>query len=117
MSDGNIENTLEALTEARGVRGVFAVSLDGFLIQSVNLPSADPDGVAALSAVALGTATRIAENVDMGGLRWMLLEFKRGRILIAWQSDCVWAVLADKTVVVGALLQHLRRRAERVDSE
>ena len=101
---------MRMLLEMRGVQGVFAVGLDGFLLGALRGPTADPDMVAALSAIADGLALRIGEHLAMGGLRWTLLEFRRAKLMIARVGERLLVVLADKAAVLGRLIDEVQAR-------
>lgn len=109
MNEHQAREKFDALVETSGVIGVFAVGLDGFLMHAINVASADPEGVAALSALAMEKSAQFGNGLNLGSLSWSLAEFSMGKLLMVQQFDQVWVVLADKSIVLGSLLAKIRQ--------
>jgi predicted regulator of Ras-like GTPase activity (Roadblock/LC7/MglB family) len=95
---------LEALVETRGVHGVYEVSLDGFLLDSIEANVADPEAVAAVSAVAANATERIGAGLGLGGLRRIFLEYKQGKLIIARCGEKILVVVGNRHLVFGDIL-------------
>ena len=99
--------TFHQLIELQGVAGVYALTPDGFLTESLHAAKVDPEGVAAESAVVHMTSYRVGQDLSLGNLKWIVLEYKKGKIIIAPRGEYVWTVIADKNVAFGNLIRVL----------
>ncbi|MET9733068.1 roadblock/LC7 domain-containing protein [Streptomyces sp. NPDC006458] len=105
----------EILDELRRLRarmpqltGVLAASVDG-LVLAHDTPGVEPEGVAALTAAALGVAVRTADATGRGDLRELLVRGRYGYIATYAAGDtAVLTLLAPDGVSVGRL--HLEGR-------
>ncbi|MFD8915129.1 roadblock/LC7 domain-containing protein [Streptomyces sp. NPDC059575] len=116
------EQDLEAvLDELRRLRtrvpqltGALAAGVDG-LVVAHDTPGVDPDGLAALTAAALGVAVRVAEATGNGGFRELLVRGERGYVATyAAGRTAVLTLLAQDRVNVGRLHLEGRRSGARV---
>ncbi|MFE1439468.1 roadblock/LC7 domain-containing protein [Streptomyces sp. NPDC058739] len=105
----------EILDELRRLRarmpqltGALAASVDG-LVLAHDTPGVEPEGVAALTAAALGVAVRTADATGRGDLRELLVRGRYGYIATYAAGDtAVLTLLAPDGVSVGRL--HLEGR-------
>ena len=104
-------NLLDELIETRGVKGAYEVDTDGFLLSCIDTGNQDRDAVAAGSAVALISSERLGEVLGMGGLRWLLLEFSEGKMIMARSGSKIWVVAANNHVLLGDIIMKLRARS------
>ncbi|MET8813682.1 roadblock/LC7 domain-containing protein [Streptomyces sp. NPDC004549] len=116
------EQDLEAvLDELRRLRtrvpqltGALAAGVDG-LVVAHDTPGVDPDGLAALTAAALGVSVRVAEATGNGGFRELLVRGERGYVATyAAGRTAVLTLLAQDRVNVGRLHLEGRRSGARV---
>jgi predicted regulator of Ras-like GTPase activity (Roadblock/LC7/MglB family) len=98
---------LESLVEVRGVEGAFEAGGDGFLLDSLCSVVSDAEAVAAASAIAAITSERIGTGLALGGLRWILLEFKDGKVIIAKRNQKIIAVVGSRQMLLGEVLAKL----------
>jgi predicted regulator of Ras-like GTPase activity (Roadblock/LC7/MglB family) len=98
---------LELLVEIRGVEGAYEVGADGFLLDSLNAGTSDPEAVAAVSAVSAIASEGIGKGLGLGKLRWILLEFKEGKIIISKQGQKIIAVIGNSHMIFGEVLLKL----------
>jgi predicted regulator of Ras-like GTPase activity (Roadblock/LC7/MglB family) len=98
---------LDNLVETRGVKGAYEVSSDGFLLDSLDSGFESPEAVAAVSAVAAITSERIGAGLELGGLKWILLEFKSGKVIIAKDTNKFWVVVGNEHLIFGDILLKL----------
>ncbi len=94
---------LESLIEVRGVRGVYLVSQDGFAVAGLDPWPTDPEAVAAASAVTAVSCSGVGRSLALGALKFILLEYRHGAIVIAPRDEGIWVVVADRHLVVGEI--------------
>ncbi len=88
--------------------GALAASVDG-LVLARDTPGVEPEGVAALTAAALGVAQRLTDATGRGGFRELLLRGEHGYVATYAAGDsAVLTLLAEPRVNVGRL--HLEGR-------
>jgi predicted regulator of Ras-like GTPase activity (Roadblock/LC7/MglB family) len=105
-----INIALDILVETRGVIGAYEVSSDGFLMASLDSGFSSPEAVAAVSAVTALTSERIGSGLELGGLKWILLEFKNGKVIIAKDTNKFWVVVGNEHLIFGDILLKLNTR-------
>ncbi|RFU83122.1 diacylglyceryl transferase [Streptomyces triticagri] len=92
--------------------GGIAASTDGLVIAS---DTGEAEGVAALTAAALGVALRLTEATDRGHFRELLVRGERGYVAsYAAGRSAVLTVLADERINVGRLHLEARRSGARI---
>ncbi|CAM5431715.1 roadblock/LC7 domain-containing protein [Streptomyces xanthochromogenes] len=111
----------EVLEELRRLRarlpqltGALAASADGFVLAQDGAADA-VEGVAALTAAALGVAQRLTETTGQGGFRELLVRGETGYVATyAAGCNAVLTLLAEPRVNVGRLHLEARRSSTRV---
>ncbi|KND32576.1 roadblock/LC7 domain-containing protein [Streptomyces acidiscabies] len=111
----------EILDELRRLRasvpqltGALAASVDG-LVLAADTPGVEPEGVAALTAAALGVAVRLADETGQGELRELLVRGVYGYVATyAAGEAAVLTLLAQDRVNVGRLHLEGRRTGARI---
>ncbi|MFE5260965.1 roadblock/LC7 domain-containing protein [Streptomyces coelicoflavus] len=94
--------------------GSLAATVDG-LVLAHDAPGTEPEGLAALTAAALGVAHRTAEATARGGFRELLLRGADGYVATyAAGPAAVLTLLADDRVNVGRLHLEGRRSGARI---
>ncbi|MGR3933817.1 roadblock/LC7 domain-containing protein [Streptomyces sp. BRA346] len=94
--------------------GALAASADG-LVLAQDTRGVEPEGVAALTAAALGIALRLTDATGQGGFRELLLRSDRGYVATyAAGPSAVLTLLAEGQVNVGRLHLEGRRSSSRV---
>ncbi|MBA4863690.1 roadblock/LC7 domain-containing protein [Streptomyces sp. PSKA54] len=94
--------------------GALAASVDG-LVLAQDTPGAEPGGVAALTAAALGVAVRMTDTTGQGDFRELLIRGVNGYVATyAAGSSAVLTLLADDRVNVGRLHLEGRRAGTRI---
>ncbi|MEU8791265.1 roadblock/LC7 domain-containing protein [Streptomyces sp. NPDC048643] len=94
--------------------GALAASADG-LVLAHDTPGVEPDGLAALTAAALGVAIRMAEATGQGDLRELLVRGVNGYVATyAAGGSAVLTLLAQDRVNVGRLHLEGRRSGTRI---
>ncbi|MBD9727131.1 roadblock/LC7 domain-containing protein [Streptomyces caniscabiei] len=94
--------------------GALAASVDG-LVLAHDTPGVEPEGLAALTAAALGVAVRMTDAAGRGELRELLLRGDHGYVATyAAGSTAVLTLLAQDRVNVGRLHLEGRRAGGRI---
>ncbi|MFF9776262.1 roadblock/LC7 domain-containing protein [Streptomyces sp. NPDC013978] len=94
--------------------GALAASVDG-LVLAHDTPGVEPEGLAALTAAALGVAVRMTDAAGRGELRELLLRGANGYVATyAAGSSAVLTLLAQDRVNVGRLHLEGRRAGGRI---
>lgn len=94
--------------------GALAASVDG-LVLAHDTPGVEAEGVAALTAAALGVAVRMTDATGSGDLRELLLRGEHGYVATyAAGSSAVLTLLAQDRVNVGRLHLEGRRAGTRI---
>ncbi|TWV36452.1 hypothetical protein FRZ03_25675, partial [Streptomyces misionensis] len=112
VSEDDLRTVLEELhrlrTRVPQLTGALAAGVDG-LVVAHDTPGVDPEGLAALTAAALGVSVRVADATGNGGLRELLVRGERGYVATyAAGRSAVLTLLAQDRVNVGRL--HLEGR-------
>ncbi|UUU22650.1 roadblock/LC7 domain-containing protein [Streptomyces sp. DSM 40750] len=94
--------------------GALAASVDG-LVLAHDTPGVEPEGLAALTAAALGVAVRMTDAAGRGELRELLLRGDHGYVATYAAGDsAVLTLLAQDRVNVGRLHLEGRRAGGRI---
>ncbi|MFF4400789.1 roadblock/LC7 domain-containing protein [Streptomyces sp. NPDC001480] len=94
--------------------GALAAGVDG-LVVAQDTPGVDPEGLAALTAAALGVAVRVADATGQGDFRELLVRGEHGYVATyAAGRTAVLTLLAQDRVNVGRLHLEGRRAAARI---
>ncbi|MFH8340164.1 roadblock/LC7 domain-containing protein [Streptomyces sp. AM6-12] len=116
--EDDLRTVLEELhrlrTRVPQLTGALAAGVDG-LVVAHDTPGVDPDGLAALTAAALGVSVRVADATGNGGLRELLVRGERGYVATyAAGRSAVLTLLAQDRVNVGRLHLEGRRSGARI---
>ncbi|WP_369247096.1 roadblock/LC7 domain-containing protein [Streptomyces sp. R41] len=94
--------------------GALAASVDG-LVLAQDTPGVEPEGLAALTAAALGVAVRMADATGQGDFRELLVRGVHGYVATyAAGASAVLTLLAQDRVNVGRLHLEGRRSGTRI---
>ncbi|MBX9398683.1 roadblock/LC7 domain-containing protein [Streptomyces sp. TRM72054] len=94
--------------------GALAAGVDGLVIAH-DTPGVEPEGLAALTAAALGVAVRVTDATGRGDLRELLVRGVRGYVATyAAGRTAVLTLLAEDRVNVGRLHLEGRRTGARI---
>ncbi|MFF0753519.1 roadblock/LC7 domain-containing protein [Streptomyces sp. NPDC004267] len=111
----------EVLGELRRLRarlpqltGALAASADG-LVLAQDAVDGEAEGVAALTAAALGVGQRLADTTGQGGFRELLVRGEQGYVATyAAGASAVLTLLAEPRINVGRLHLEARRSSARI---
>ncbi|MFI6083701.1 roadblock/LC7 domain-containing protein [Streptomyces sp. NPDC051217] len=110
------------------VTGALAASTDGLVLaEEISAAGVDagmavgaeagvePEGIAALTAAALGVSLRLTDSTGRGGFRELLIRGERGYVATyAAGGSAVLTVLAEPRINVGRLHLEARRSGARI---
>ncbi|MGI5430742.1 roadblock/LC7 domain-containing protein [Streptomyces sp. CA-179760] len=101
-------------TRVPRLTGSLAATVDG-LVLAHDVPEAEPEGLAALTAAALGVAYRLTDAAGRGDFRELLVRGSRGYVATyAAGTTAVLTLLAEDRVNVGRLHLEGRRSGARI---
>ncbi|ANP55499.1 putative regulator of Ras-like GTPase activity (Roadblock/LC7/MglB family) [Streptomyces griseochromogenes] len=101
-------------TRVPQLTGALAAGVDG-LVVAHDTPGVDPEGLAALTAAALGVAVRVADATGNGSFRELLVRGEKGYVATyAAGRTAVLTLLAQDRVNVGRLHLEGRRAGARI---
>lgn len=111
----------EVLEELRRLRarlpqltGVLAASVDG-LVLAEDAGPVEAEGIAALTAAALGVSVRLADATGQGGFKELLVRGEEGYVATyAAGTSAVLTLLAEPRINVGRLHLEARRAGARI---
>ncbi|MGW0766484.1 roadblock/LC7 domain-containing protein [Streptomyces sp. NPDC002676] len=112
---GVVQDELRRLrTRVPQLTGALAAGVDG-LVVAHDTPGVDPEGLAALTAAALGVAVRMADDTGNGGFRELLVRGEHGYVATyAAGRTAVLTLLAQDRANVGRLHLEGRRAGARI---
>ncbi|MFF3261301.1 roadblock/LC7 domain-containing protein [Streptomyces sp. NPDC002932] len=118
VPEAEIRDVLAELQRLRArvpmLAGALAASTDG-LVLAHDTPGVEAEGVAALTAAALGVSIRMTEATGRGGFRELLVRGDTGYIAAyAAGSSAVLTLLAEDRINVGRLHLEGRRAGARI---
>ncbi|MCC5479984.1 roadblock/LC7 domain-containing protein [Streptomyces barringtoniae] len=118
VSEEDLGAVLDELHRLRNrvpqLTGALAAGVDG-LVVAHDTPGVDPEGLAALTAAALGVAVRVADATGNGGFRELLVRGEHGYVsTYAAGRTAVLTLLAEGRVNVGRLHLEGRRSGARI---
>ncbi|MCX4772151.1 roadblock/LC7 domain-containing protein [Streptomyces sp. NBC_01260] len=118
VPEAEVQNVLAELQRLRArvplLAGALAASTDG-LVLAHDTPGVEAEGVAALTAAALGVSIRMTEATGRGGFRELLVRGETGYIAAyAAGSSAVLTLLAEDRINVGRLHLEGRRAGTRI---
>ncbi|WP_393058549.1 roadblock/LC7 domain-containing protein [Streptomyces sp. LN549] len=118
VPEAEVQDVLAELQRLRArvplLSGALAASTDG-LVLAHDTPGVEAEGVAALTAAALGVSIRMTEATGRGGFRELLVRGETGYIATyAAGSSAVLTLLAEDRINVGRLHLEGRRSGSRI---
>ncbi|MFD9500288.1 roadblock/LC7 domain-containing protein [Streptomyces sp. NPDC060035] len=118
VPEAEVQHVLDELQRLRArvplLAGALAASTDG-LVLAQDTPGVEAEGVAALTAAALGVAIRMTDATGRGGFRELLVRGESGYIATYAAGSCaVLTLLAEDRINVGRLHLEGRRAGARI---
>ncbi|MFB8113004.1 roadblock/LC7 domain-containing protein [[Kitasatospora] papulosa] len=118
VPEAEVKDVLDELQRLRArvplLTGALAASTDG-LVMAQDTPGIEAEGVAALTAAALGVSIRMSDATGRGGFRELLIRGENGYIATyAAGRSAVLTLLAEDRINVGRLHLEGRRAGARI---
>ncbi|WP_328910554.1 roadblock/LC7 domain-containing protein [Streptomyces sp. NBC_00234] len=118
VPEAEVQDVLDELQRLRArvplLSGALAASTDG-LVVAQDTPGVEAEGVAALTAAALGVAIRMTDATGRGDFRELLVRGRTGYIATyAAGTSAVLTLLAEDRINVGRLHLEGRRASTRI---
>lgn len=118
VPEAEAQDVLDELRRLRArvplLTGALAASTDG-LVVAHDTPGIEAEGVAALTAAALGVSIRMTDATGRGGFRELLIRGGSGYVATYAAGSCaVLTLLADDRINVGRLHLEGRRAGARI---
>ncbi|WP_405390383.1 roadblock/LC7 domain-containing protein [Streptomyces sp. NBC_01102] len=118
VPEAEMKEVLDELQRLRArvplLTGALAASTDG-LVVAQDTPGVEAEGVAALTAAALGVSVRMTDATGRGGFRELLIRGADGYVATyAAGSSAVLTLLAEDRINVGRLHLEGRRAGARI---
>ena len=111
MPQESAPSPIDTIIELRGVEGAFEITEDGFLLRSVQSCTEDPEAVAAAIATAMRLWRKIGMQLNLGSVRWLLLEFGEGKMIIGYTGGRMIVVFGSLRMIDGEVLAQLHPEA------
>ncbi len=104
-----LSQILRDLLKLDGVEATLVASQDGFVIDSSSNSDLDMEGLGAMVAMAIGGAESMGREFELGSMEQYMVEFQRGKVLIATAGDAILAVVADDNAVIGSIRYNVKK--------
>ncbi len=92
------------MVEMRGVKGVFEIGADGFLLRALQSDAGDPEAIAAAIAATMRSWKKIGNDLQLGNLNWILLEYEQGNMIIAPFGTTMLVIIGSLHMACGEVL-------------
>ncbi len=110
-----IKKVLTELSRLPKVIGVFVISKEGFVIESITSREAfDEEALAAMSTAAIGSIEALGKELDLGKTEMITLEYSGSLILASDLGENLVMLVAEKGAVLGRLRYELKKNIPRI---
>ena len=110
-----LKRVLTDLSRVPNVRGVFVISKEAFVIDSVTATGAfDEEALAAMLTATMGSIESFGKELELGKPEIVTVEFSGSITLVADIGEHVVALLADRGAVLGRLRYELKKQLPRI---
>ncbi|HHM05038.1 MAG TPA: dynein regulation protein LC7 [Gammaproteobacteria bacterium] len=99
----NLAGVLSDFLKVNGVVAAALVGRDGFVIESAASENVNMEALGAMVATAIGTSEALGGEFELGAMSQYLVEFDRGKVVIATAGDDILALFTDATAVIGGV--------------
>lgn len=99
----DLKSILNDFLRIDGVNTVAVVGRDGFVIESATSAKIDMEGLGAMVATAIGTIEALGSEFSMGSMDQYLVEFDRGKVVIASAGNDILSIVTDSNAVIGSV--------------
>lgn len=109
----NLKDELESLTKVDGIASALVVSRDGFVIEGSNADHGlEMDAVGAIISAGIGFSQTMGDELKVGEVSQVMLEFKTGTIVVNFLDDsAILATVAAPNANLGNLRYQVKKHA------
>uniref|UniRef100_A0A7J2THY1 Roadblock/LAMTOR2 domain-containing protein n=1 Tax=Archaeoglobus fulgidus TaxID=2234 RepID=A0A7J2THY1_ARCFL len=108
------ETVIADLLNVSGVKGVYISDTDGTLIESESNAQMDDEMCAALFAEMFNRASEILEKLSSDPVDILVVEGKKGRILVSKVGNFILGVIADIKANYGLLRIEFKKALDKM---
>ncbi len=105
----DVKGILSDFLKIDGVTAAAVVGRDGFVIESATSMKIDLEGLGAIVASGIGASENMGTELNLGALSQYLIEFDRGKVMIAAAGDDILAVVTDASAVIGSVRFNVKK--------
>ncbi len=103
------------LKTSSSIRAIALMSRDGLLIDSVMIDHSNPDRLSAMSSSLISIAEKIAEEINQGKMKKLLIDNEKGFfLLLKVGQNAVLSVVSEPSSKLGMLLHEAQKTAVQV---
>lgn len=111
----SLKNVLSDLTQKGGVIAALVVSRDGFVIDGVKSDEVDLDALGALASSALLAWEPVGNELNIGAMEGVLVEFDSGPIASTFvNADAILVLMGTRLCNLGRIRIEMARAKEAV---
>ncbi len=112
-----LKKVLTELSRLPKVIGIFIISKEGFVIDSISSREAfDEEALAAMATAALGSIEALGKELDLGKPEIITLEYT-GTIVLSYDlGENLVILVAEKGAVIGRLRYELKKNIPRISA-
>ncbi len=108
------ETVMADLLSVPGVMGVYIANIDGTLVESESIAQSDDEMCAALCSEIFSRASEILEKLSSDSVEMLIVEGKKGRILVSRIGNFILGVMADIKANYGLLRIEFKKALEKM---
>jgi len=108
------ETVMADLLSVPGVTGVYIANIDGTLVESESITQSDDEMCAALCSEMFNRASEILEKLSSDSVEMLVVEGKKGRILVSKIGNFILGVMADMKANYGLLRIEFKKALEKM---
>ncbi|MEM1578256.1 MAG: roadblock/LC7 domain-containing protein [Archaeoglobaceae archaeon] len=108
------ENVIADLLNVSGVKGVYIADSEGSLIESESVGEMNEEMSAALLVEMFNRASEIIEKLSADNIEILVVEGKKGRILVSRKDNFILGVVADIKTNYGLLKIEVKKALEKM---
>jgi predicted regulator of Ras-like GTPase activity (Roadblock/LC7/MglB family) len=114
----NLKDMLGDLSKVEGISAAVVVSRDGFVIEGVTQNGKfDGEAVGAVISAGIGSSQVMGNELKVGTVSQMMIEYKGGMILVSFLGDsAVLATVSDLSANLGNVRYQVKKRSQAIEA-
>lgn len=118
VAGAGLRGILDGLLKVDGVTAALVIGRDGFVIESAAAHAIDADAVGAIAASSLSAAEAMGEEMKLGALGSILIEYELGPVAVTLAGpDAVLAVVGNQGTNLGRVRIEMRKIRQAVANQ